>query len=272
MSLLHSFVLGMLQGITEFLPISSSAHLVLMPWFFKWQDPGLALDVFLHLGPLLALLFYFFHDWMSLLKAGIASVVERKIGYHRDRQMFWFICWGTVPAAGAGLLFNDAVENAMRAPLLIAVTLSSVGFLLYWIDGRYPTLRSFDEISFKDALFIGFAQACAIVPGVSRSGSTMVMARLLGMSREASARFSFLLSIPIILAANLFEVKKLLTLLEGSVDWTYLGVGLGSSMLFGLMAIHFLLGYVRSADFRIFAIYRMALAAVVVIWAIAFNQ
>lgn len=271
MNTFQAFILGLVQGVTEFLPISSSAHLVLVPWLFHWPDPGLAFDVFLHLGTFLALAIYFFRDWLNLMHAGVLSVVERRIGYQRDRILFWYIVWGTVPAAVAGLLLHEYVEAHFRAPLLMAVTLSSVGFLLYWVDGKYPPIRHLDEMTFRDAIWIGIAQACAIVPGVSRSGATMLMGRLLGMHREDAARFSFLLSMPIVLAANVFEMKDMLDLVNQGLSWGYLITGLVASTVFGLLSIHFLLGYLRSADFRVFAWYRMFIAIVILFCSIAFN-
>jgi len=272
MSTLQAFILGMVQGITEFLPISSSAHLVLFPWFFDWKDPGLAFDVFLHLGTLLAVLFYFFRDWLDLVKAGFLSIIERKIGFERDRLLFWLIVVGTIPACLAGLLFHEAAENHFRAPLLIAVNLAVVGFLLYWIDGKYAALKNTDDLRFTDAIWIGLAQAFAIIPGVSRSGSTMAMARLRGMNRETAARFSFLLSMPITLAACLFEFKRFAEDMVINIPMTYLMVGFASSLFFGLISIHFLLQYLRSADFRIFAWYRILLAILIIGWSLAFAR
>lgn len=267
-STFHAFVLGMVQGITEFLPVSSSAHLVLVPWFFGWQDPGLAFDVFLHLGTVVAIFAYFARDWVNLGKAAIASIVERRIGYEKDRILFWFLFLGTIPAVFAGLLFHEHAETVFRSPLLIAVTLSVVGLLLYWIDSSYPALRRIEELKLRDVLLIGFAQALAIIPGVSRSGSTMAMARLLGMNREASARFSFLLSFPILLGAFVFEAKGFLEQASGSLSAGYVLMGFLSSLIFGFLSIHFLLYYLRVADFRVFAWYRLVLAGGIIIWSL----
>lgn len=271
MSLFHAFFLGLIQGITEFLPISSSAHLILVPWFFQWQDPGLAFDVFLHLGTLAAIGIYFFRDLWDLGSAGLESILERRVGFEKNRVLFWMLVIGSVPAGLAGLFLHSYAEETFRSPLLIAVTLSFVGFLIFWVDGRYPALRRLEEMTFKDALWIGLAQAFAIIPGVSRSGSTMAMARRLGINREAAARFSFLLCTPIIAAAGLLEVKNLINGVGGSMDWGYLLVGFCSSFFFGIAAIHFLLMYLRNADLAIFFWYRLLVAMVIVGWSVVFK-
>jgi undecaprenyl-diphosphatase len=268
MSILHAITLGIIQGLTEFLPISSSAHLTLAPWFFGWQDPGLAFDVFLHWGTLVAVFGYFMGDWIRLLRAGIASVIERKIGFERDRMMFWMLTLATIPAGLAGYLFHDLSGGAFRAPLIIAVSLSSVGFLMYWVDGRYPPYRGINELSMKDALWIGFAQVFALVPGVSRSGSTMTMGRYLGLNREAAARFSFLLSFPIILAAGLFETRSLIQSGAFSASSGYMIAGFLASLISGILSIHVLLAYLRTADFALFAWYRIGLAVFVLLWSV----
>jgi len=268
MTVLQAFILGTVQGLTEFLPISSSAHLVLFPWFLKWQDPGLAFDVFLHLGTLVAVAVYFFNDWLGLAKAGVMSIVDRRIGFDRERLLFWLLVLGSIPAGIAGLLFHQQVEEIFRDPLLIAVPLAAVGFLMYWVDGNYPALRHVDELSFKDAFWIGIAQACALIPGVSRSGSTMTMGRLRGLTRESAARFSFLMSFPITLAAVAYEGKKLAETGGYGISNECLIAGFGASAFFGLLSIHVLLRLLRTADFRIFAWYRVMLAAGIIIWSL----
>lgn len=272
MNTFQAIVLGILQGLGEFLPISSSAHLILFPWFLKWEDPGLAFDVILHMGTLVAVLVYFAPDLLVLLRAGFDSVIERKIGYDRNRTLFWMLIGGTIPAGLAGLLFHHWAEEAFRAPLLIAVSLALVGFLMYWIDGKYPALRNVDELTTSDVMWIGIAQAFAIIPGVSRSGSTMTMARLLGLTREAAARFSFLLSIPIIAAAGVLEGKKLLELGHLPLPLSYILCGFFASMISGFIAIAVLMRYVRQSDLAVFAWYRVILAAFTVIWSLVANR
>lgn len=268
MTTLEAFILGAVQGIAEFLPISSSAHLILIPSFFKWEDPGLAFDVFLHLGTLVAIFAYFFKDWWRIANAGLKSILDRSIGFDRDRQIFWFLVIASVPGAMAGALLSHAAESYFRSPLLVAVAMASLGFLLYWVDGKSPSLRGLVEIKARDAIFIGCAQAFAIIPGVSRSGSTMTAARLLGLNREASARFSFLLAFPITLGACLFEARKFTGDAFQAIPLSYLLVAFGASVIFGFLSIHFLLQYLRNADFKVFAWYRIMLAGFTVLWSV----
>ncbi|MBI4405625.1 MAG: undecaprenyl-diphosphatase UppP [Deltaproteobacteria bacterium] len=271
MTTFQACILGVVQGLSEILPISSSAHLVLVPWFFGWDDPGLAFDVFLHMGSLVALLIYFAREWFDLIRAGLASIIERKIGFERERLLFWLIVFASIPACVSGALFNHQAETGFRSPLLISVMLASLGFVLYWIDGNCATMRTMDELRMKDAIWVGLAQAFAIIPGVSRSGSTMTMGRLLGMNRETAARFSFLLAFPIILAAAGYEWLKWSTSpaeMQMQVSSELLIAGFASSTIAGLFSIHFLLRFLKNSDFRIFAWYRILLACVVVGWAI----
>lgn len=256
----QAFVLGAVQGWTEFLPISSSAHLILVPWFFGWEDPGLAFDVFLHFGTLFGVVIYFHRDLYVIVTAGIASILERRIGANHDRRLFWYLVIGSVPAALAGVLLHSAAETMFRNPLLIAISLATVGFFLYWMDEVSPAVHGKKDIGLKQTCFIGLAQALAIIPGVSRSGATITMARFLGFQRETAARFSFLLSIPIILGACLYEGNSFFRLVflsrSSGVYWT----AFLTSMVSSIMAIHFLLAFVRTADFKIFAWYRLFLA------------
>jgi len=265
MELFQAFILGMIQGVTEFVPVSSSGHLILFPWFFKWQDPGLAFDVFLHLGTLIALFIYFFKELWAIAVGGIQSVIERRVGYEPDRLLFWWIVIGTIPAAVMGVLFNDYAETVFRNPLLIAMTLSFVGFLIYWVDGQYPALRRLEELRLFDVLWIGVAQSVALIPGVSRSGATMGMGRLLGFSRDAAAKFSFLLCTPIILGAVVTKIKPLIEQSGQGVDWKFFAVGLTSSFFFGILSIHFMLRYLRNSSLAIFTWYRIALAVLIVL-------
>jgi undecaprenyl-diphosphatase len=243
--------------------------LVLFPWFLGWKDPGLAFDAFLHIGTLVAVAGYFFGDWVGILKGGIISILDRRIGFDRNRLLFWLIALGTIPAGVGGLLFHDYIEAVFRDPVLIAIPLAAIGFLMYWVDGNYPSIRHLEEMSFKDAFWIGMAQACALIPGVSRSGATITMGRLLGMNREAAARFSFLLSMPIIFAACAFSWKKLSSQTGAdAIPMSCLITGLISSAVFGMLSIHVLLQWLRTADLRFFAWYRVLLAALIILWAV----
>ena len=199
-------------------------------------------------------------------------MVERKIGFETDRMLFWFLLFGSIPAGLAGFFFNHQAEETFRSPLLIAMTLAGVGFLLYWVDGRYPSTRKLEDLRFKDAFWIGLAQACAIVPGVSRSGSTMTMARFLSISREAAARYSFLLSFPITLAAGVFKGREVFQHSQIDLPMSVLMTGLASSLAFGLVSIHMLIRFLRVADFAIFAWYRILLAGGIVGWRLFANR
>jgi undecaprenyl-diphosphatase len=234
--------------------------LILIPKLFGWNDPGLAFDVFLHLGTLCAVFIYFSNDWFQLIRAGILSVVERRIGFERDRQMFWYLMFATIPAGLAGFFLKDFAETSFRDPLLIVVTLAFMGMLIYAIDNRSTSLKSMHDLTFREALWVGVAQGFALIPGVSRSGSTMSMARLQGFNRETAARFSFLLSFPITLAAVLFELKSLTEMGHLGLSTGYLFSGLIASFISGMATIHFLMGYLKNANFAIFAWYRILLA------------
>lgn len=259
--LLQSIVLGVIQGISEFLPISSSAHLVLAPYFFSWDDPGLAYDVALHMGTLVAVLLFFWKDWLGILK----STFGQK---HADHGQFGLkmLIVGTVPAAVAGLLFEKQAEETFRSPLLIAGTLAVFGLLLWYADARGKRSRQFDSFTTKDALTIGAAQAFAIIPGVSRSGSTITAALALGLTRPAAARFSFLLSAPIIAGAGILKSKHIIAALAaGGPGAQAVVVGFLASLLSGLAAIALLSYMVKARSFAGFAIYRILLALVIVV-------
>ena len=196
-------------------------------------------------------------------------MLERKIGFERDRLLVWLIVVATIPAAAAGVLLEHHVETVFRQPLLVAISLALLGFLLYWIDGAYAASRTTDELGFKDAIWIGVAQACALFPGVSRSGATITMGRMRGMTRDAATRFAFLLAFPITLGAFVHKLPEVRALAGSEqLPWLQLAVGFVSSAVWGLIAIHGLISYVRIADFRLFAWYRLVLAVVVVIWSV----
>lgn len=272
MSTWEAIVLGSVQGISEFLPISSSAHLVLVPWVLGWSDPGLAFDVFLHLGTATALLLYFWSDLWRIFFAGLQSIWERRIGFDMDRMMFWWIAVGTVPAVLGGLFLGDWIEANLRSPLLIAFFLAFVGFLIYWFDWQYPSSRPVEEMGSLDALAIGFAQAFALIPGVSRSGSTIAMARRLGFTRHAAARFSFLLSVPVVLGALTLEGRHVTQQLGGTLTVSYLVAGFLASFIVGILSIHFFLNFLRQASLKIFAWYRLALAIVIITMSLVFEK
>jgi undecaprenyl-diphosphatase len=248
--------LGLVQGLGEFLPISSSAHLILTPWFFGWPDPGLTFDVALHVGTLAAVAAYFWRDWARLL---LAAPRPRSA----DGRLFWLLILGAVPGGIAGILLDDLAEQALRAPLLIAATLSVLGLVLFVADRWGRSDRTdLHEIGVADAALIGIAQALAIVPGVSRSGITIAVARARGIERAAAARFSFLLGTPIIAGAALFKLRHLLET-PSAIDGPFLA-GIATATVVGALSIGVLLRYLRQAGLGIFVVYRLLLALLVV--------
>ncbi|MHB1652732.1 MAG: undecaprenyl-diphosphatase UppP [Desulfitobacteriaceae bacterium] len=256
MTLFQALVLGVVQGLGEFLPISSSAHLILIPWLFGWKDPGLTFDVALHMGTLLAVVFYFWRDWLSLFRAAFSRRASE------EKHLFWYLVIATIPAGLFGLALESKAETLFRAPILIGLLLILMGIVLYLADRR-PQARELDTMNLGDAAWIGLLQALAIIPGVSRSGSTMAAARWLNLSREAAARFSFLMSTPIILGAGVLKLRHL-TL--GSINLPFL-TGVISSFVVGILSISLLLRYLRRGNFGIFVVYRFILGIVVILLA-----
>jgi undecaprenyl-diphosphatase len=252
-SYFQAIVLGAVQGLAEFLPISSSAHLILVPWLLKWQDPGLAFDVALHMGTLVALLIYYRDDWIAMAR----SVTG---GQTAERRLLQLLIVASVPGAIIGLAFEKQAETTFRSPLLIAIAMAVLAILLWLFDKLSPQKRTMSEMTYWDALVIGFSQALAIIPGVSRSGATITMARAVGVERGDSANFSFLMATPIIAGAGLVEARKLIH--EG-LDWS-VGLGFISAAVFGLVAIAFLIRYVRTRNYVAFAVYRLLVAALVI--------
>lgn len=245
--------MGLVQGLGEFLPISSSAHLVLVPWLFKWQDPGLTFDVALHLGTLVAVVAYFWRDWWNLFTGALSR------GPSEEKRLFWYLVLATIPGALAGKLLEEYAETTFRNPALIAVMLIIMGVILLWADRRGAKMIGINQAGLGRCFMIGLSQALAIIPGVSRSGITMSVGLMSGLTREATARFSFLLSTPIIFGA---AVLKLPEVLAGGVDTGFL-VGTLVSAVVGFISIGFLMRLVRKRSYLPFVWYRFALGAVV---------
>jgi len=261
MTIIQSIVLGIVQGLGEFLPISSSAHLVITPWLFNWKDPGLSFDVALHLGTLFAVLFYFWKDWIRFIKSFFLSLTERKIGDDIDRRLVWFILIASIPGAVIGYLLEEQAETVFRNPLLIAGMMVLMGGILFWVDRASKGSKKIDNISFLDSFLIGLSQAIAIIPGVSRSGITITTALARRLDRKASARFSFLLSTPIIAGASLLKVPELF---QNGVDINVIA-GLVASALFGFLSIKYLLKYVSTHTYNLFVYYRFVFGTLVII-------
>lgn len=260
MTTLRAAVLGLLQGAGEFLPISSSGHLIVIPYLLGWQDSGLAFDVALHLGTLAAVAFAFWRDWLKLLQGGLRGLVAGRPLADPDARLLLYLAIATVPGAVAGLLLDDWAETVFRSPALVAAMMSVMGAVLWLADRRAGTSAEGEVISLRDALLIGLAQALAIVPGTSRSGATISMALLLGHRREAAARFSFLLALPITAGAALVKVPDLVA---GGAALQPVLVGMLTAAVSGFVAIRFLLRYVRTRSYAPFVYYRFAFALVV---------
>lgn len=261
MTYLHAILLGVVQGLGEFLPISSSAHLVITPWFFGFEDPGLTFDVALHFGTLIALLSFFWKDWVVLI-GGAARFIIKKEG--RDKQSFnllLFLAAASVPGAIAGLALEDLAETVFRSPLLIAMNMAFMGAVLWIVDSKSGKIKKVNDVTFKDSIFVGISQALALVPGVSRSGITMTSGLLRGLTREAAARFSFLLAMPITFGACLLKVDDFLAGHPAGPEY----VGIAVSALVGFLSIKYLLKFIQTYSFKVFVYYRFIFAAVVVV-------
>jgi undecaprenyl-diphosphatase len=262
-------VLGITQGATEFAPVSSSGHLILVPWLFGWsilENPELnkTFDVALHMGTLIGALAYFWRDVVRYLRAWIRSIRTRSLA-GTDERLAWALVVGTIPGAVAGAVFEGFITDHLGQPWLIAIMLAVFGVVLYVVDRLAPQRRGLDDLAVRDGLVLGVAQAVALQPGVSRSGVTMTAARATGLDRPASARFSFLLSLPIIAGAGVFKSVDVFAggippSMQAPFVW-----GTIASAVSGFLAISFLLAYLRRRDFALFMWYRLAVAALVFI-------
>ena len=278
MDLLQALVLGVVQGLTEFMPVSSSAHLIIVPWVLGWRDPGLAFDVALHLGTLLAVLTYFWRDWIDIIKGFFASLAARSLGRTLHRRLAWLIIVGCIPGAVVGALGDKLIEGLFHSPneahrasamLAIAALLAMLGALL-WLAERFARhRRTLAQISFGDAIVIGLAQALALLPGVSRSGSTITAGLALGLRREAAARFSFLLATPIIAGAGLKKAYDVLQAGFPAAERLPFLVGFLAAAVVGYLCIAFLLRYLQRHSVNVFVYYRWLVAVVIVLLVLA---
>lgn len=264
---IQALVMGLVQGLTEFLPISSSGHLILVPWLFGWKDQfidSVAFTVVLHMGTLLALLAYFWRDWLTLVPAGLASIRDRSFRGDDDRRMAWLLAVATIPAILVGPLFDSAVEAAVRKPAEVAVMLC-VGAAILWLAERWGSkAREMGSLTFVNAVGIGVAQTIALVPGISRSGISISAGLFLGLKREAAARFSFLLATPVVAGAGVWEARKLLTHEAGvNPSAELIVIGFVAAAISGLLAIHFMLEFLKRQPVTVFVVYRVAAAALV---------
>lgn len=262
MSIIQSVVLGIIQGIGEFLPISSSAHLILLPYLFNWQKSTLAFDVSLHFGTLLAVIIIFSKEWLNLFITAIKP--KKQLLQSQNPKMFWYLIIATIPAAIAGLLLDDLIEKIIRDQIwLIALLLAIMGILIYigdkWASKHYKQKETtFTQITLKQAFIIGCSQTFAIFPGFSRSGTTILIGRLLGLEKEAITKFTFLLSVPIIAGATILKIGDLTLTID-------VVIGILTSFIVGILSIKFLLKYIKKHDFSVFALHRIIIAIIVYI-------
>jgi undecaprenyl-diphosphatase len=269
MPLVLVIVLAILQGITEFLPISSSAHLALTPWLFGWADQGLEFDIALHFGTLFSVLIYFFRDWLRILANGVGMgdmpVLGQDPALDRNPKMLWYLIAATIPAGVAGLLFKDTVESTLRSPYVMGGMLIAVGLLMWLTEKWAKHERTIGEMNLKDCLFIGCAQALALIPGTSRSGITMTAGLARNLDRSTAARFSFLLSTPIVAAAalkGLYDLRKHGALTPEMIP--SLAIGIVVTAITGCFVISVLLKFLRTNSVVPFVVYRIAFGLFVI--------
>lgn len=244
MEIVQAAFLGAVQGITEFLPISSSGHLFVLPWLFGWQDSGLVFDVALHMGTLLSIIIYFWKDWMDILR-------------DPRKPLLWLIILGCIPAVVAGYLFEDYFETVFRSPAFVGGAMIAMGLLLWAAEAYGKKTRDIAQVGLKDALVIGFMQALALIPGVSRSGITMTAGLMTGLQRQAAARFSFLLAAPITLGAGIYKLRHIFFSGLSADDASRFAAGMVLSAVAGFLAIKYLLRYLQAHTFYVFVWYRL---------------
>lgn len=276
MEIFAAAILGIVQGLTEFLPISSSAHLILVPWFLGWKPEGLAFDVSLHVGTALAVIVFFWRDWIRLARELILGIRERKPLSNPDRRLAWYLVVGTLPAMVAGLFLENTIERQLRSPLIIVFTLAILAVFLFWAERRSRQDRTIENYNWGDALSIGFSQAIALIPGVSRSGITMTTAMMRNSTRTSAARFSFLLSTPVIAGAGILQLLRLFKMvmhpIQGmeAVHWNAMGVGFVCAAISGFFCIRYFLRYLQTKSFMPFVVYRLVLAGLVLVYYLRF--
>lgn len=264
MQIYQAIILGVVQGLTELLPISSSAHLFLIPWFFNWNIPE-SFDIALHFGTLLAIGLFFFKDWIKLIEGGYKQLVKKQKS--REGTMFWYIVIATIPGGIIGFILDKFAEELLTKPIIIAIALIVMGIVLYVVDKQSKSKTDYEHLNLRQTFIIGVSQALAFIPGVSRSGVTMTMGRKLGIKREAVAKFSFMLSAPIVLAATLFKLKDFIEFFKVANATGIIAfiIGVLSSFIVGILVIKFLLEYLKKGSFKVFALYRIIIGILVII-------
>jgi len=273
MPLYQAIVLALVQALTEFLPVSSTAHLILFPWFLHWQDPGEAFDVALHAGTLLAVILYFFKDWLTLLICGLGGKYPSRAAPEetaQHKQLFWYMVVGTIPGAILGKLFDKQIEEHLRLPIIIGVSMVGVALIMWWADTRANLTRKLEESGWGDGIIIGTAQALALWPGVSRSGITITAGLFRNFSREAATRFSFLLSAPLIAGAVAAKLPALIKMHKaGAVELplSTLAISILVSGIGGYLVIAFFLRYLQTRTLKVFVVYRIVFGIIILVWA-----
>ena len=266
MSVFEAIVLGIVQGLTEFLPISSSGHLRIIPAFAGWEDPGAVFTAVIQLGTMAAVLIYFRHELAKIVMTWLRSLGDRSLRAEPDTRMGWYLIVGTVPIVVFGFAFRDQIETGVRNLYLIGTTLIVLGLVLLAADRLARHVRTVEQLTFRDGIVVGLAQALALIPGVSRSGATMTAGLFFGLTREAAARFSFLLSVPAVVLSGLYGLRDFAETDEASyVGALDLFVGTVTSFVVGYLSIAFLLRYLQSHSMLAFVIYRVALGIVVLV-------
>jgi len=266
MPLLQVIVLGIVQGLTEFLPISSTAHLILIPWLLGWKDPGLGFDVALHVGTLAAVLIYFFRDWMQVLAQGLGLRTEGDPALKRNQGLLWLMVAATIPIGLFGFLFQHQAETVWRTPNVIAAMMIAVAAFLWWAERVSRKQKDLGHLNFADAMTVGFAQVLSIVPGTSRSGITIAAGLLRNLDRATAARFSFLLSTPAIGAAaakDFYDLMKHQGGIPPDMRTAFL-VGILVSGITGCLVIQLFLNYLRRGTFTFFIAYRVIFGIMII--------
>jgi len=273
MPLFQAIILALVQAFTEFLPISSTAHLILFPWLLHWKDPGEAFDVALHAGTLLAVILYFFKDWLRLIICGLGGKYPRSAPpaeVAQNRRFFWYMVLGTIPGGILGKLFDKQIEEHLRAPMIIGISLIGVALVMWWADSRASLTRKIEQANLGDAIGIGTAQAIALWPGVSRSGITIIAGLFRGLTREGATRFSFLLSAPLIAGAVAAKLPPLIKLhTAGGLDLplSTLAASVFVSGVTGYFVIAFFLRYLQTRTLKVFVVYRLLFGIMVLVLA-----
>ncbi|MCI8345318.1 MAG: undecaprenyl-diphosphate phosphatase [Clostridia bacterium] len=262
MNIAQALILGVIQGITELLPISSSAHLNIIPWMLGWTESALfkldfeAFDVALHFGTLLAIVIFFAKDWIELIKGGYKQVVKKEKSF--EGKMFWYLVIATIPGGIIGFILDKFVGDRLETPIIIALALIIMGIILYFVDKKSKSNIDYENMTLKQTFLIGLSQCLAFIPGVSRSGITMTTGRLMGIKRQSVAKYSFLLSTPIVFAATVLKFKDFVFTIP-------FFIGVFASFIVGIFVIKFLLEYLKKGSFKVFAIYRVIFGIIIII-------